>query len=217
MSSPTGIVRAAQLEFGRGEIWGHIAYSLTEYAIGLVFAAVVGVSVGFIAGWWQRAFFILDPWITILYSTPTVALVPLLIIILGIGLWTNVVVVFLISLFPIIVNTLVGVQSTGQWHLGVARSFGATQRKQWTSVVIPGSLPFILTGLRLAAVHGMVGVVVAELIAGNRGLGFFMNLAGQYLQSGTVMLGILIIGLWGVFISEVMKRVEDRFEMWRPD
>lgn len=216
MSSPTGVVRALQFEIERGEIWGHLGFSLTEFALGFLFAAVVGVSVGFVAGWWQRAFFLLDPWITILYSTPTVALVPLIILILGIGLWSNVVVVFLISLFPIIVNTLVGVQSTGLWLLDVSRSFGASQRKQWTSVVIPGSLPFILTGLRLAGVHGMVGVVVAELIAGNRGIGFVMNLAALNLQSGTVMLGILLIGLWGVFFGEVMKRIESRFEAWRP-
>jgi NitT/TauT family transport system permease protein len=216
MSSPTGVFQALQTEIQRGVIWRQFAYSLAEFFFGLLFAAVIGIVVGFIAGWWRRAFFLLDPWITIMYSTPLVALVPLIILILGIGFWSKVFVVFLIAVFPVLVNTLIGVQTTGRWLLDVSRSFGASQPKQWTSVVLPGSLPFILTGLRLAGGHAMVGVVVAELIAGNRGIGYHMSLAGATLQSGTVMLCIVIIGLWGVLVSEGVRRIENRFEVWKP-
>jgi NitT/TauT family transport system permease protein len=215
MSSPTGVAEAFQVEVARGEIWGHLWISIVEFTLGFLIAAVVGISVGLVAGWWHRAFFAIDPWVTILYSTPTVALVPLIILIFGIGVWSKVFVVFLISVFPVIVNTLAGVQSTSRSLVDVARSFGATPRKQWTSVVLPGAVPFILTGLRLAGVHGMVGVVVAELIAGNEGVGFVINLAGASLRTGTVMLMILFLGLWGVAFGELMQRVENRFESWR--
>ena len=215
MSSPTGVAKALVTEFERGRIWGHLGVSIGEYLLGFGLASIVGIVVGFAAGWWRRANYVLDPWITVLYSSPNIAFVPMIILLLGIDLPAKVFIVFLICLFSIIVNTMVGVQSTGRALLDVARSFGASQRQQVTSVVLPGSVPYILTGLRLAGGHAMVGVVVAELVAGNEGLGFLLNLAGANLQSGLVMGIILLLGLWGVVFAELMRRIETRFESWR--
>jgi NitT/TauT family transport system permease protein len=216
MSSPSGVARALVIEVQRGEIWRHLYVSILEFTLGFLLAAFVGIAIGFVGGWYRRVFYAIDPWVTILYSTPTVALVPLIILVLGIDLTSKVFIVFLISVFPVIVNTLIGVQSTARHLLDVSRSFGATTPMQWRSVVLPGSVPFVLTGLRLAGVHGMVGVVVAELVAGNEGIGFVINRAGSNLQSGTVMLAILFLGLWGVAFGEVMRRIERRYEAWRP-
>jgi ABC-type nitrate/sulfonate/bicarbonate transport system permease component len=214
-SSPSGVFKALQVEFERGSIWNHLFVSATEYILGFALAAVVGVSIGFAAGWWRRANYVLDPWITVLYSAPTVALVPMIILIFGIDLSAKVFIVFLISVFSIIVNTMAGVASTGRHLIDVARCFGASERQQITSVVLPGSLPYILTGLRLAGGQATVGVVVAELVAGNAGLGFLLNRAGSNLQSGLVMGLILLLGLWGIFLAELMRRLESRFEAWR--
>ena len=215
MSSPTGVAKALVTEFERGRIWGHLGASIGEYLLGFGLASIVGIAVGFAAGWWRRANYVLDPWITVLYSSPNIAFVPMIILLLGIDLPAKVFIVFLICLFSIIVNTMVGVQSTGRALLDVARSFGASQRQQVTSVVLPGSVPYILTGLRLAGGQAMVGVVVAELVAGNEGLGFLLNLAGANLQSGVVMGIILLLGLWGVAFAELMRRIEASFESWR--
>jgi NitT/TauT family transport system permease protein len=214
-SSPTGVFRALQVEFERGTIWTHILPSITEYLLGFALAAVVGVAIGFAAGWWRRANYLLDPWITVLYSAPTVALVPMIILIFGIDLPAKVFIVFLICVFSIVVNTMVGVASTGRHLVDVARSFGASERRQITSVVLPGCVPYILTGFRLAAGQATVGVVVAELVAGNEGIGFLLNRAGSNLQSGLVMGIILLLGLWGIFLAEIMRRFEGRFEAWR--
>lgn len=215
-SSPTGIVRAAGREVQSGAIWHHLGVSALELVLGFVLAALLGVVVGFIAGWWRRANALLDPWITILYNLPTVALMPLIILVMGIGLWSKVFVVFLITLFPIVVNTMIGVQNTARTLIDVARTLGASPRRQWRTVVIPGATPFILTGLRLAGGRALIGVVVAELIAGNEGIGFALHYAGSLLQAGTVMLYILILGFSGVLFAEVLRRIEDRFESWRP-
>jgi NitT/TauT family transport system permease protein len=177
---------------------------------------VVGITIGFIAGWFRHANWLLDPWFTVLYSTPKVALVPLIILLIGIGFESKVFIVALISLMTIVINTMVGVQSARGPLLDVALSFGASQPTQWRTVVLPSSAPFILAGLRLAIGHGMVGVIVAELVAGNEGLGYMIKAAGRTLQSGTVILGVLLIGLWGVFAGEVMRRIEARIEHWRP-
>jgi NitT/TauT family transport system permease protein len=216
-SSPTGIIRAAGREIQIGDIWHHVGVSAVEFTLGFGLAAFFGVIIGFVAGWWKRANAILDPWVTILYNLPTVALMPLIILIMGIGLWSKVFVIFLISLFPIVVNTMMGVQNTARSLIDIARVFGASSLHQWRTVVVPGATPYMLTGLRLAGGRALIGVVVAELIAGNEGIGFAIHYAGSLLQGGTVMLYILILGFSGIAFAEVMRRVEDRFEAWRPN
>jgi NitT/TauT family transport system permease protein len=215
MSSPSGVVTALVNELQRGRIWGHLGSSATIYVLGFGLSAVIGVLVGVIAGWWRRANYLLDPWITVLYSAPIVVFVPMIILLLGIDLSAKVFIVFLICVFTVIVNTMAGIGATSGNLIDVARTFGASQRLQLTAVALPGAVPNILTGLRLAGGHAMVGVIVAELVAGNQGLGFLLNLAGANLQSGTVMALILLIGLWGILFAEVMRRIEDHFEQWR--
>lgn len=216
MSSPSRIWKAALVELEQGRIWGDIGVSLLEFALGFLIAGVVGVLIGLVAGWYRRANYMIDPWLSALYATPDVALVPLIILVLGIGIESKVFVVFLTSLFSVAINTLVGVQSTEARFLDVARSFGASQLRLFRTVVLPGSVPFILTGLRLASGRALVGVVIAELIASNQGIGFMITVAGATLNTGRLMLGVVLLGTFGVLMGEVMRRVEMKFEAWRP-
>jgi NitT/TauT family transport system permease protein len=216
ISSPTRIVNAARFEVIQGRIWGDIGVSLLEFALGFLAAAVLGIVIGMIGGWSKRANYILDPWLAALYATPDVALVPLIILVLGIGIQAKVFVVFLTSIFSVAVNTLVGVQSTDPRMLDVARSFRASRPMVFRSVVLPSTLPFILTGLRLASGRALVGVVLAELIAANQGIGFMINVAGATLNTARLMVGVLLLGLFGVVLGEVMRRIEQRYEVWRP-
>jgi ABC-type nitrate/sulfonate/bicarbonate transport system permease component len=216
ISSPTRIVTAAQAEVALGRIWGDIGVSLLEFTLGFVAAAVIGVLIGLVGGWSKRANYILDPWLAALYATPDVALVPLIILVLGIGIPSKVFVVFLTSLFSVAINTLVGVQSTDPRMLEVARSFRASQLRVFRTVILPSTVPFVLTGLRLASGRALVGVVLAELIAANQGIGFMINVAGSTVQTARLMVGVLLLGLFGVLLGEVMRRVEQRFEVWRP-
>jgi NitT/TauT family transport system permease protein len=216
ISSPSRILSAAQAEVALGRIWGDIGVSLLEFSLGFVAAAVIGVLIGLVGGWSKRANYILDPWLAALYATPDVALVPLIILVLGIGIPSKVFVVFLTSLFSVAINTLVGVQSTDPRMLEVARSFRANQLTVFRTVILPSTLPYVLTGLRLASGRALVGVVLAELIAANQGIGFMINVAGSLLNTGRLMVGVLLLGIFGVLLGEVMRRVEQRFEVWRP-
>jgi NitT/TauT family transport system permease protein len=216
MSSPSKVIEAAQTEIQVGRIWGDIGVTLLEFTLGYFVAAVVGVAIGLAAGWFRRVNYLVDPWLAALYATPDIALVPLIVLVLGIGLPAKVFVVFLTSLFSVAINTLVGVQSTEARFLDVARCFGASQLRLFRSVVLPGSFPYILTGLRLASGRALVGVVLAELLSSNQGLGFVISQAGQMLNTGRLMLAILILGAFGVLLGEVLRHVEQRFEVWRP-
>ena len=95
-------------------------------------------------------------------------------------------------------------------------SFRAGRGLRFRSVVLPSSVPFVLTGLRLGATRALVGVVVAEFLASNAGLGFYINFSGTTLRTDRVMLGVLILGLFGIAVGEAIRRVENRFEKWRP-
>ncbi len=216
LSSPSRIVETAIREFGSGTIWPHITTSLLEWVLGFVAAIAVGIPLGLLIGSFRRVDYLLDPWISALYATPTVALVPLIILIFGVGLQSKVVVVVLEAIFMVIVSTTRGVQATDVRHLDIARSFRASRWLQFTSVVLPSTVPFILTGIRLGASRALVGVVVAEFLAANVGIGFYISFAGTTLNTSQVMLGIILLGLFGLVIGEVIRRIEHRFDVWRP-
>jgi NitT/TauT family transport system permease protein len=140
----------------------------------------------------------------------------MIVLILGIGIEAKVFIVFIFCVVTVIVNTMIGVQSTHGAFLDVARVFGASEPKMVASVVLPGALPFIITGVRLAGGQALVGVIGAELLAGQEGLGYVLNHAAAALKSSTVLLVILLLGLWGVLFAEIMRRFEAHFEAWRP-
>jgi NitT/TauT family transport system permease protein len=216
VSSPSGIVRAFAEALDRGTLWTDISISLVEFALGYVAAAILGIVIGIAAGWYRRLNYIASPWLAAWYATPHIALIPLIILWFGIGLQYKVFYVFLVSFFSVVINALAGVQSAEAKYLDVAKSFRANQATVFRTVVLPGSLPFILTGLRLAAGRAWVGVVVSELVGANQGLGFMINLAGTMLDTGRAMMGIVMLGIFGVALGEVLGRVEKRFDVWRP-
>src|SRR5260370_24382839 len=115
-------------------------------------------------GWYRRLNYALDPFISFFYSTPRVALLPLLILWFGIGIWSKIAVVFLGSFFPVVINTIAGVRNLDAGLIKTSRSFGATDAQIFRTLALPGSVPFILAGLRLCVGHALMWVVVGELV-----------------------------------------------------
>ena len=216
MSSPTRIFNAAVTDFGSGAIWPHILTSLLEWTVGFALAIVVGIPLGLILGTFRRIGMIVDPLLSALYATPTVALVPLIILLFGIGIQAKFFIVFLEALVTITVSTISGARSADARHLQTAQSFGASRWLVFTSVTLPSSVPFIVTGLRIGAGRALVGVIVAEFIAANVGIGFYISLNGNLLNASRVMLGVLLVGGFGVFVGVVIGRIQRYFDRWRP-
>ena len=140
---------------------------------------------------------VVDPFVTALYSTPRVALVPLVLIWFGIGMWSKVFIVFINAVFPVLINTIGGVKAIDDDLLRAARAYCASDWQIFTTVVIPGAVPFILTGVRQAVALGLIGVVVGEMFGGSEGIGYMVNYGGQTFQTDTVFLGVTIIALAG--------------------
>jgi ABC-type nitrate/sulfonate/bicarbonate transport system permease component len=218
LSAPSLIATAAVNDLLlQGTLWPHILQSSQQFVLGLGLALVTGVPLGLALGLFRRLNYFLDPWLSAIYATPTIALVPLIVLVLGLGLESKIFIVWLEAIFVIVVSTMVGVRAAEARYLDLAKSFRASRWLTFRSVIIPSSFPFILTALRLGTTRALVGVVVAEFFAANRGLGFFINFSGTTLRTDRVMLGVIILGLLGVVMGEGVRRIEKRFERWRPE
>ena len=115
-----------------------------------------------------------------------------------------------------LINTFSGVKTSEERFLRVARSFGASEFKLFWSIVLPGTVPFIFTGLKYAAGRALLGVVVGELYAATAGIGFLITVAGATFQTDKVFVGILIFTCTGLLVVEILNRLERRFDEWRP-
>lgn len=215
-SSPSRIITTAIEMFADGSIWTDLAVSGHEFIVGYGMAIVIGVPVGIFMGWYGRVNAVLDPFVTALYATPRIALLPLVMIWFGIGIASKIAIVFLGAIFPILVNTITGVRTMNADFIKVARSFGSSDRQLFLTVALPSAVPMLLTGLRLGLAHALVGIVVGEMYGAQHGIGFLIAVAGARFQTDKVMVGIIIIASAGIVLTEILRRIERRFERWRP-
>ena len=216
MSAPSLILKAGIDMFSSGEIYNDLYVSGTELFWGFALSALVAIPFGIMVGWYKRMSYIFDPFINAMNATPRVALLPLVIIWLGIGILSKVGIIFLGAVFPILINVRDGVKTTPFNLLTAARSFGASEWTLFKTVVLPSTIPFILTGLRLGLGRAIVGVMVGELYAATAGIGFMITVAGATFQTDKVFVGVLIFALTGMMGMEMLTRIERRFDKWRP-
>jgi NitT/TauT family transport system permease protein len=202
--------------FADGSIYPHLAVSGQEFLVGYGMAIVIGVPLGILMGWYGRINAVLDPFVSALYATPRIALLPLIMIWFGIGIMSKIAIVFLGAIFPILVNTITGVRTLNADFVKVARSFGASDRQIFLTVALPSSVPLLLTGLRLGLGHALVGIVVGEMYGATHGLGFLIATSGARFQTDKLMVGIILIAAAGIALTELLRLIERRFERWRP-
>ncbi len=216
MSAPTLIWQATVQLFGSGEIFNDLKVSGIEFMWGYLISVLVGIPFGIGVGWYENMACIFDPFINALNATPRFALLPLIIIWFGIGITSKVVIIFLGAVFPILINTRDGVKTTPLTLLNAARSFGATEGMIFKSVVLPSTVPFSLSGLKLAVGRALIGVMVGELYAATAGIGFMVTVAGATFQTDKVFVGVLIFAITGMVGMEVLGKIERHFDKWRP-
>jgi len=216
VSAPSLVWQAAIQLFSTAEFWNDLRVSGIEFFWGYILSVIVAVPFGILTGWYKRMAYIFDPFINAMNATPRVALLPLVIIWLGIGILSKVGIIFLGAVFPLIINTRDGVKTTPANLLTAARSFGASEWQIFKSVVLPSTIPFILTGLRLAVGRALIGVMVGELYAATAGIGFMITVAGATFQTDKVFVGVLIFAISGMVLTEIIDRIERRFDKWRP-
>jgi NitT/TauT family transport system permease protein len=198
-----------------GTLQTDILASLQTFVVGFVLGALAAIGFGVLmaVSKWLRD--LIDPWISALYATPFIALAPLFVLWLGIGLASHAAVVFIGVFFPVLINTYSGLITTEPILLEVAKSFNAKERQIFIKVRFPAALPFIITGLRLGVARGLVGVVVAEIFGAKAGLGYRIVMSGNAFDTAGVFAGILLFAVAGVISVELLKLLERWLSPWR--
>jgi len=215
-SRPSAIAIAAKHYFdGGGGIYA-LKISFIEFGLGFAISLVIGLIIGIVMGWWRWLDYLFDPLVNFGYATPRIALVPLLVVWFGIGTASKVAVVFLSAVFPIMINTISGVKTSDASLLRVAQAFKASNFQIFRTVVLPGAVPSIVTGIRLGIGQGLIGMVVGELIASTAGLGYTIETAGNNFQSALMFVAVAVVAGIGVILTQSLRVVERRLDRWRP-
>jgi NitT/TauT family transport system permease protein len=217
LAAPSQIVMAIYALTLTGEMGRHIAISSVEFALGYVIAAVIGIGFGFGMANSVRFKQALQPWISGFYATPTIALAPLFILWLGIGIWSKVLVVIFLVLFPVTINTEAGLRTTSDRLIEMLKSFGASRSQIFFKVSLPSALPFILAGLKLGIGRGLIGVVVAELFGSRAGLGRLISQSADAFNMPELFAGVIVLAVAGIAMTAGFGWLEKRLVPWTKD
>ena len=215
LSSPSAIAVAMYSLTSSGELPQAIASSLLAFSLGIAFAIVVGIGIGVAMGRVRMLEYILEPYVNALYSTPSIALIPLFILWFGVGLLSKIIIIFTLSVFIVIINTFSGVKNLSQGVIDIGAAFGASERQIFWKVILPASLPFIMTGLRLAVGRGVLAMIVAEFFTSIAGLGGMIVKYGNFFETAKMFVPIIVVSLLGVGFVELIKYIERKLAPWK--
>lgn len=199
---------------GSSELWEGIAVTLQRIVTGFLLAAVVGVIIGILM---SRSKFIdnlMQPIFTAGYPIPRVALYPIVVLLFGLGSTSKVIIIFLECLFPIVVNTYYGAQRVSQIHIWSGQNMGATGRQLFWRIFIPGTMPSIFTGFRIALPIGVVIAVLTEMISSNNGMGYLLTYYSASLLQSKVLAAIIAISIFGYLLDRLLLFIRNKFVYW---
>lgn len=198
-----------------GQWLAHAQASLTRVAIGFALGVSVSIPAGFVMGWYQWAQRMLEPWVQFFRTIPPLALIPLVIVLLGIGEEAKIFVVFFAAFLGSVVVTYEGVRSVDRTLINAARVLGANDRTIFWRVVVPASSPYLMVGMRIALANSWGVLVAAELIAAPSGFGKMMQTAQLFFDVPTIMVGIVSIGVVGFLMDRAIQRLDRRLTGWQ--
>ena len=217
LAAPSQIAMAIWSLGRSGTLGHHIAVSASEFALGFVIASVLGIALGLAMAGSPTAKGALQPWVSGLYATPTVALAPLFLLWMGIGIWSKVVVVASLVIFPVALNTEFGLLNASPRLKETVRSFGATAFQIFRKISLPSAMPFIFNGLKLGVGRALIGVVVAELFGARAGLGELISESAETFNMPNLFAGVVILAGTGIVLTALFDLVERRVFAWKQD
>ena len=213
-TTPTAVAKAAVEMIGSGELWNYLWPSLKVLAIGFSLACAIGIGLGLLLARYEILDVSLSVYITFLYSIPSVALVPLIVLWAGFDTTAKVIILFMFAFFPMVINTYQGVKAVDPKLVEVGRAFRCSERQLWANIVLPAALPFIVTGLRLALGRGLIGMVLADLYTAISGIGYLIVRTASTYQVDKMFVPIVTLGLLGVTLTALLRVVERAVAPW---
>ena len=198
-----------------GALFRDLAVSAVPFFYGLTAATVVGVTVGIVMGWRRRVGYALDPLMTVFYASPLVALSPLIVIFLGVGITAKTLIIFFLAVFPFIFNAYAGVRAVDPLLINVVRSLGGREIDLYLKVLLPSVLPYIVAGARIAVGRALIGVLVGEFFAASEGIGYAIARFGDLYALDKMFACILVIMVIAVAMTEGIRYAERTAFPWR--
>lgn len=215
LPAPSAIVMTGWDMLLSGEIYDNLMASLFRIVIGYAIGAAFGILIGLILGFFKWADAIGTPIVYSIYPIPKIALLPLFILWLGIGEFSKVTIIALGVFFPVVINTFSGVKSVDQMLIKAAVTFGSSPVNIIRKVILPGSLPMIFAGLKLAAGTSLLLLVSAEMIAAQKGIGSMVLHYGNLMITSKLMVGVVVLSLLGLTFNRVLQWLEYRLIPWK--
>jgi NitT/TauT family transport system permease protein len=215
VSKPSAILAALQRQVTTGNLFFHIGITATEAFSGFLIGACAGVTAGVLLGRIPFLSDLLQPFILAFYSLPKIALAPLFILWIGIGIWMKIVLTATVVFFLVFLNTFTGVRSVSRELVAILKLMGASERHVMFKVVLPSAVAWVFAGLRISVPYALIGAIVGELIAANRGLGFVLASAtGQFDTAGVFAALLVIMAM--AFVLNTLVRLAERWLMpWK--
>lgn len=212
---PSAILAAFSATVRSGELSVQLGQSMAVLVAGFGLAILSGMALGIAMGMFPALRRIADPYVSALYAMPTVALVPLVIIWLGLGFQAKVFLTWLVAIFPVIVNAEAGVSSVPPEYIETARAFGCGRWQIFRRVILHAAVPFLIAGIRLGLGRALVGVVVAEMFTALSGLGYMIVLYGNTFRTAELFVPVLVLAAISVAATRLLGRLERRLAPWR--
>ena len=198
-----------------GALAEDIIASVWRVLLGSVIGSAAGIAVGFLIGWYRLIHGLMDPWIQFLRMIPPLGLLPVVVVYLGIGESAKVSVIAFSVFLVVVIAVVEGVRSASPVLVKAARAMGATDRQLFQTVILQGSIPYLLVGLRLGLASGWTTVVAAELIAASAGLGYLVQISGTEFDLAAAYVSLLFIGMIGLAMDLGLRAVERRITPWQ--
>jgi NitT/TauT family transport system permease protein len=211
---PEVVAKAVQL-WNAGILQQDILASLARVLTGFLLGSAVAIPVGFLMGWYTIGRGLFEPWIQFFRTIPPLALLPLVLVLMGIGELPKVFVIFLAAFLACVISTYQGVVNVDRTLINAARVLGAKDGAIFLRVVVPASTPFILVGMRVGLGSAWATLVAAELLAAQAGLGYRMQQAQLYYDIATIFVGIIMIGILGLVMDRLLLLAETKLTGWQ--
>ncbi|HEV2249576.1 MAG TPA: ABC transporter permease [Candidatus Limnocylindria bacterium] len=214
ISTPTAVA-AELVDLGRnGQIWLALGASLEEMVIGMAVGLTVGIGLGVLMGRYTIVARVLFPYVNFFNATPLVVIIPLVIIWVGITTQARLLFVFLITLWPVLLNTAAGIRNVDRGYLDVGVAFGLGERDVLRKISLPAATPFILAGVRISAGLAIIGMIVSEMEISFVGLGFLLVSFGNSFETAKLLAVVIVTSLLGVLNVTILKAVQSRWFPW---
>lgn len=213
-SSPLGAVKGLGYLAESGNLWGATVSTLRSVALGLGIALAIGIPLGLVTGRSVILHGLAEPIISVMYSVPFVVFLPIIIFWFGIGDTARIVIIVWSAIFPLLINVVAGARNLDSNYLQVSRVFCASRRRTLWSVALPGTMPYILAGIRQSVGRALVGAIVAELFMGTNGLGYVVQTETSNFEMDHAMAAIAVIGVVAVVLTKGVAFLEQRLTFW---